>query len=374
MAAEYGLNDTTYSTMAAFFDYDNDGDLDMYLVVNQILPGNNPSIFRPKITDGSFPSTGRLYRNDWDSVLKHPVFTNVTKQSGVTIEGYGHGVTIADFNKDGWKDIFVTNDFNSNDLLYINNHDGTFTDKASTYFKHTSANGMGQDVIDINNDGLSDVVELDMNPEDNYRKKMMMGSICAGRDAWAPIGTCIRSSSRARIAKTVLCLPHADLRVSGTVAFAGSGWSSTKHAVDRLTCGAQSTRRAGRGFTATICAIATEARSRRFHRRRLGVCPRFGRELGPSTPVVARASAARISARSHRCACSPTTAASIGATGAGAIDGLAACVAVDAPAIGSWESPIKTPTESAPIATAPRSPRCESGCGSAAAAGRAPGC
>ena len=176
MAAEYGLNDTTYSTMATFFDYDNDGDLDMYLVVNDIIPTINPSVFHPKITDGSFPSTGRLYRNDWDPVLKHPVFTDVTKQAGVTIEGYGHSVTIADFNRDGWKDIFVTNDFNSNDLLYINNHDGTFTDKASTYFKHTSANGMGQDVIDINNDGLSDVVELDMNPEDNYRKKMMMGS------------------------------------------------------------------------------------------------------------------------------------------------------------------------------------------------------
>jgi hypothetical protein len=176
MAKEYGLNDTTHSTMAAFFDYDNDGDLDMYLVVNQIININNPSVFRPKITDGSFPSTGRLYRNDWDPVLKHPVFKDVTKKAGVTIEGYGHGVSIADFNNDGWKDIFVTNDFNSNDLLYINNHDGTFTDKASTYFKHTSANGMGQDVIDINNDGLADVVELDMNPEDNYRKKMMMGS------------------------------------------------------------------------------------------------------------------------------------------------------------------------------------------------------
>jgi hypothetical protein len=176
MAAEYGLNDTTQTTMATFFDYDNDGDLDVYLAVNQILPGYNPSVYRPKITDGSFPSTGRLYRNDWNPVLKHPVFTDVTKQSGVTIEGYGHSVSIADFNRDGWKDIFVTNDFISNDLLYINNHDGTFTDKASTYFKHTSANGMGQDVIDINNDGLSDVVELDMNPEDNYRKKMMLGS------------------------------------------------------------------------------------------------------------------------------------------------------------------------------------------------------
>ncbi len=174
MAAEYGLNDSTNSTMATFFDYDNDGDLDMYLVVNQILKNDNPATFRPKITDGSFPSTGRLYRNDWDDKLKHPVFTNVSKQAGITIEGYGHSVNIADFNKDGWKDIFVTNDFNSNDLLYINNHDGTFTDKAATYFKHTSANGMGQDVIDINNDGLADVVELDMNPEDNYRKKTMM--------------------------------------------------------------------------------------------------------------------------------------------------------------------------------------------------------
>ena len=176
MAAEYGLDDTTHSTMAAFFDYDNDGDLDMYLVVNEILPNVNPATFKPKITDGSFPSTGRLYRNDFNKILKHPVFTNVTKQAGLTIEGYGHGVSIADFNKDGWKDIFVTNDFNSNDLLYINNHDGTFTDKASTYLKHTSANGMGQDVIDINNDGLSDIVELDMSPEDNYRKKMMLSS------------------------------------------------------------------------------------------------------------------------------------------------------------------------------------------------------
>ena len=175
-AAAYGLDDSTHSIMATFFDYDNDGDLDVYIVVNEILPGVNPSVFKPKITDGTFPSTGRLYRNDMDSSLRHPVFTDVTKQAGVTIEGYGHGATIADINKDGWKDIFVTNDFIANDLLYINNHDGTFTDKAAAYFKHTSANGMGQDVIDINNDGLSDIVELDMNPEDNYRKKMMLGA------------------------------------------------------------------------------------------------------------------------------------------------------------------------------------------------------
>lgn len=174
MAAEYGLNDTTHSTMAAFFDYDNDGDLDMYLTVNQIIKSDNPNVFRMRITNGKHPSTDRLYRNDFDSSKRHPFFTNVTQWAGVTAEGYGHGVNIADINKDGWKDIFVTNDFNTNDLLYINNHDGTFTDKATTYFKHTSASAMGQDIIDINNDGLSDVVELDMNPEDNFRKKMMM--------------------------------------------------------------------------------------------------------------------------------------------------------------------------------------------------------
>ena len=175
MAAAYGLNDNSHTTMAAFFDYDNDGDLDVYLVVNQILSKENPSVFRPIIKDNSYHSTGRLYRNEWNASLTHPVFKNVTVKAGVTIEGYGHGVNICDINKDGWKDIFVTNDFLSNDLLYINNKDGSFTDKASTYFKHTSANGMGQDVIDINNDGLSDVIELDMSPEDNYRKKMMMG-------------------------------------------------------------------------------------------------------------------------------------------------------------------------------------------------------
>ena len=174
MAKEYGLNDTSYSTMATFFDYDNDGDLDVYITVNETEEDRNPSVYRPKRKDGSAPSTGRLYRNDWNAKLGHPVFTDVSKQAGVTIEGYGHSATIADFNKDGWKDIYVANDFLSNDLLYINNHDGTFTEKAATYFKHTSANGMGQDVIDINNDGLADVVEMDMDPEDNYRKKMLM--------------------------------------------------------------------------------------------------------------------------------------------------------------------------------------------------------
>jgi hypothetical protein len=176
MSHEYGLDIDVHSTMASFFDYDNDGDLDMYLTVNSAHSSDNTSTFRPIVTDGSKSSTGRLYRNDWDPVLKHPVFHDVSKQAGILIEGYGHGTTTVDINRDGWKDIYVTNDFLSNNILYINNHDGTFTDKSKEYFKHTSTSAMGQDIEDINNDGLADVFELDMFPEDNYRKKMFMNA------------------------------------------------------------------------------------------------------------------------------------------------------------------------------------------------------
>jgi hypothetical protein len=177
MAAEYGLADTLYSTMAEFFDYDHDGDLDMYLTVNYVPNGYNTAKFRPIAKDGSGFSTGHLFRNDWDSALGHPVFHDVSAAAGVTIEGYGHAATIADINRDGWDDIYVTNDFIAPNILYINNHDGTFTDQTKTYFKHTSATAMGQDIEDINNDGLLDVLELDMNPPDNYRKKMFLNSM-----------------------------------------------------------------------------------------------------------------------------------------------------------------------------------------------------
>lgn len=176
MAGAYGLNINLHSTMANFFDYDNDGDLDMYLTVNEAIANDNQSTFRPIIRDGSHRSTGKLFRNEWDPVLKHPVFKDVSKQAGILTEGYGHAATVADINRDGWKDIYVTNDFLAENILYINNRDGTFTDKTQEYFKHTSLSAMGQDIEDINNDGLADVFELDMNPEDNYRKKMFMGS------------------------------------------------------------------------------------------------------------------------------------------------------------------------------------------------------
>ena len=106
-AKAYGLDINVHSTMASFFDYDNDGDLDMYLTVNEAQQTDNTSMFRDLAKDGSAASTGRLYRNDYSPVAKHPVYTNVSIQAGVSIEGYGHATTIADINLDGWKDIML---------------------------------------------------------------------------------------------------------------------------------------------------------------------------------------------------------------------------------------------------------------------------
>jgi len=176
-AADYGLDDDSHTTQADFFDYDNDGDLDVYLVVNEISSRISPYLFRPIMKNGSNPSTGKLLRNDWSDSLKHPVFTDVSREAGIQTEGYGHSACITDINNDGWKDIYVSSDFITSDLLWINNHDGTFINQVDKYFKHTSANSMGCDAGDINNDGLDDYVTLDMNPEDNYRKKMMLSPV-----------------------------------------------------------------------------------------------------------------------------------------------------------------------------------------------------
>ncbi|GAB3516501.1 VCBS repeat-containing protein [Emticicia fontis] len=177
MAAVYGIADTTHTTNSVFFDYDNDGDLDLYVLVNQMEDVNIPNMYRQALKDGTSKRTHRLYRNDWDETKKHPYFTNVSKEEGILVEGFGLGVNITDINQDGWKDIYVTNDFLTNDLLYINQHrDGKhigFVEQAHDYFKHTSYSAMGNDVADINNDGLADIIAVDMMPFTNKRKKMM---------------------------------------------------------------------------------------------------------------------------------------------------------------------------------------------------------
>ncbi len=169
--AEYGINDSGHSENAAFFDYDNDGDLDLYVLTN--IVDQYPNVYRSKVTDGSYPNTDRLYRCEWSEELKHPIYKNVSNEAGITIEGYGLGLNICDINKDGWKDIYVTNDFAADDLLYINNQNGTFTDQAKSYFKHTSNSAMGNDIADINNDGFLDIVAVDMLAKSNDRKKVL---------------------------------------------------------------------------------------------------------------------------------------------------------------------------------------------------------
>lgn len=175
MAEAYGLADRAQSIHALFFDYDRDGDLDLYLLTGggfERSP-NNPS---PIVQDGSAVNTDRLYRNDYDEKSGHPVFTDVSREAGILHEGYGLGVSLADINEDGWPDVHVTNDYLTNDHLYINNRDGTFSEEISRYFKHTSHFAMGNDVGDINNDGLMDVIAVDMLPEDHARRKLMFGA------------------------------------------------------------------------------------------------------------------------------------------------------------------------------------------------------
>jgi enediyne biosynthesis protein E4 len=173
MAAEYGINDNGHSENAAFFDYDNDGDLDLYVLTNII--DQNPNQFRVKKIDGSNPNTDRLYRCDYNEKLGHSFYTNVSKDTGITIEGYGLGLNICDINKDGFKDIYVTNDYISDDLFYINNGKGKFKDYAQKLLKHTSSSAMGNDIADINNDGNLDIFAVDMLAKSNLRKKVLTG-------------------------------------------------------------------------------------------------------------------------------------------------------------------------------------------------------
>jgi hypothetical protein len=169
-AGSYGIAGGGYSVMAAFFDYDKDDDLDLYLLINQRM-NNVPTNYRPKIADGTAANNDKLYRNNGNGT-----FSEVTKEAGILLEGYGLGLAIADLNKDGWPDIYVSNDYLSNDVLYINNGNGTFTNKIGEYIGHQSQFSMGNDVSDVNNDALPDIITVDMLPETNARKKTTIGN------------------------------------------------------------------------------------------------------------------------------------------------------------------------------------------------------
>ena len=174
MAESYGIADTTHASHAQFFDYDNDGDLDLFVGVN-VMDVKAPNRYVPKITDGSAQNRDRLYRNDWSVQAGHPVFTDVSLEAGIKLTGFSHSTLIADFNEDGWPDIYVANDYVSNDLLYINNTDGTFTNRIAEIFKHQAASAMGSDAADVNNDGKLDLFTTEMMPYYNKRKKLFLG-------------------------------------------------------------------------------------------------------------------------------------------------------------------------------------------------------
>ncbi|WP_139955935.1 VCBS repeat-containing protein [Flavicella sediminum] len=172
-AASYGIDDAGISIQSTFFDYDNDGLLDLFVANYPNVPvsmGN--SYYRSKMDANLIEDSGQLYKNNGDDT-----FTNVTEKAGVKNFGLTLGLVASDFNNDGFKDLYLSNDFNVPDYLYQNNGDGTFTEIIQKATKHTSMFGMGIDASDFNNDGLTDLLQVDMTAEDYKRSKTNMASM-----------------------------------------------------------------------------------------------------------------------------------------------------------------------------------------------------
>lgn len=166
-AKEYHLDDRGYSTHAAFFDYDRDGDLDMYLLNNSFIPVSR--LQYANIRDQRDSLGGhKLMRNDGNH------FTDVSEQAGIygSLIGFGLGITIGDVNDDNWPDIYISNDFYEHDYLYLNNHDGTFQEAVKESMPHISMSSMGADIADVNNDGKLDIFVTDMLPGNDRRLKL----------------------------------------------------------------------------------------------------------------------------------------------------------------------------------------------------------
>ena len=174
-SAEYGLDISAYCTQVSFFDYDNDGDLDCFMIDNSPIPVNTlNNSNRRDLPDQEWPVENflkgggdHLYRND------NGHFSEVTKKAGIhgSLISFGLGVSVGDINGDGWLDVFVSNDSYERDYLYINQKDGTFKDEMENWFSHTSLSSMGADISDINNDGYPEIFTTDMLPADDYRLK-----------------------------------------------------------------------------------------------------------------------------------------------------------------------------------------------------------
>ncbi|KAB7729347.1 RNA-binding protein [Rudanella paleaurantiibacter] len=183
-AAEYGLVDGGFSTHAAFFDYDRDGDLDMYLLNNSFTPMDRLGFANTRDTRDRLGGD-KLFKNRLEERKKEgkanasseaassPLFVDVSEEAGIygSLIGFGLGITIGDVNNDNWPDIYISNDFYERDYLYINQQNGTFKEDSKNQMGHISLASMGADVADINNDGNLDIFVTDMMPENDYRLK-----------------------------------------------------------------------------------------------------------------------------------------------------------------------------------------------------------
>ncbi len=168
---EYGLDFQGFSTQAAFFDYDHDGDLDMYLLNHAVHTSISYDRVNIRGLERDELAGDYFFRNDGKR------FTDVSVKAGIFAapQGYGLGISVGDLNNDGWEDIYVANDFHEDDYYYINQKNGTFKESLREHFMHTSKFSMGNDMADINNDGLLDIVTADMYPQDPKVEKSSMG-------------------------------------------------------------------------------------------------------------------------------------------------------------------------------------------------------
>lgn len=217
-APEMGLDDPSFTTQCAFFDYDLDGDLDVFLLAT------NVKVIRDlecaKARKNKHPYAGdKLFRND------NGKFTEVTEQAGILSNelGFGLGVAISDVNKDGWPDIYVSNDYDEPDYLFINNKNGTFSNKLESAMAHLSYFSMGNDIADINNDGWPDIFTADMLPEDNVRQKLLYGP-----DNWEHFTLMLKEEYHYQYMRNMLQLNNGDGTFSEVGQLAGvsnTDWS-----------------------------------------------------------------------------------------------------------------------------------------------------
>ncbi|MFT5673905.1 MAG: hypothetical protein ACI9JT_002560, partial [Polaribacter sp.] len=175
MADAYGVADTGYSNQSTFFDYDNDGDLDLFVMNHRKDFENAQTIYQTDTAKGNVvpghsfwddASADKLYRNNGDNS-----FTDVTKKSKIINNDFSLSTLATDLNDDGLIDLYISNDFVSVDHAYINKGNGVFKDEIESMFAHIPLSAMGSDIADINNDGFLDLFNVDMTPEDNFRQK-----------------------------------------------------------------------------------------------------------------------------------------------------------------------------------------------------------